>query len=354
MTTFSVCLIVRNEETNIRRVLASVPKHVEIVVGDTGSQDNTKKIASAMGAKVVDVEWNGSFADARNGTAAYATGDYILFLDADEELDSGALTAMRKFAKHHPDQAGAITIRNLIEDEIHIHSMARFYPNNGKYRYAGVVHEMIYYGDTPALSAKTGIIVTHYGYQQEEYERKGKAKRYFELYEQHLRQHPDDGYMLYQLGKLHFSLKQYEEAVLALNRCIALHEEQQLYFPVMAVMLGYALKYIGRSAEAETRLTPYIARYPTFPDLPFLLGLLAMDSGKLPDIENYFRMALAIGDNDNYASVVGTGSFKAAYNLGVFYEITGQLEPARKYYQLASRYGYSPAKQRLQIIKQRL
>ena len=49
--------------------------------------------------------------------------------------------------------------------------------------------------------------------------------------------------------------------------------------------------------------------------------------------------------------VVGCGSFKAAYNLGVFYEVTGNAAKAREYYSLALRQGYAPARERLKLLK---
>ncbi|MFC0212903.1 glycosyltransferase [Paenibacillus chartarius] len=354
MTTFSVCLIVKNEENNIRRVLRSIPKSCEVIVGDTGSTDRTKDIARNLRAKVFDIPWNHDFAEARNAAAAFASGDYILFLDADEELQAGAESALKAFVRKHPKQAGAVAIRNLIGDEVHVHLMARFYPNNGEFQYAGKVHETIFKGDQPAPCLKTGVTIHHYGYDHGVYEAKGKAERYFQLYESCLASDPNNGYMLYQLGKLHFSLKQYEQAEAVLNKGVLLEEEQQLYFPVMLVMLGYTLKNLNRSQEAELLLEKYAAKYSDFPDLPFLLGLLAMDTGKLREIETYFLRALAIGDSDIYTSVHGTGTFKAAYNLGVYYEITGQTDKAFQYYRKAAQYQYAPAKQRLQILRKHL
>ena len=65
--TLSLCMIVKNEENNIRRALKSAKPVVdEMIVVDTGSTDKTKEIAQEMGAKVYDFAWTNSFADARN------------------------------------------------------------------------------------------------------------------------------------------------------------------------------------------------------------------------------------------------------------------------------------------------
>src|SRR3989344_3480106 len=88
MPTLSLCMITKNEELLIRNCLNSVKDLVEeIIIVDTGSIDNTKLIAKKFTNKVFDFKWNDDFAEARNESLKYAGGDWILILDADEELD---------------------------------------------------------------------------------------------------------------------------------------------------------------------------------------------------------------------------------------------------------------------------
>jgi len=82
----SVCLIARNEELNIARAIDSVPGADEVIVVDTGSADATSAIAAEHGARVFSFPWCDDFAAARNFCHDQATGDWILSLDADEEL----------------------------------------------------------------------------------------------------------------------------------------------------------------------------------------------------------------------------------------------------------------------------
>jgi glycosyltransferase involved in cell wall biosynthesis len=88
----SVVIITFNEEANIGRTLASVQPLVadgkgEIIVVDSGSTDRTVEIAKSYGANVLVEQWKG-FAAQKNSAIAKATGDWILSLDADEELNS--------------------------------------------------------------------------------------------------------------------------------------------------------------------------------------------------------------------------------------------------------------------------
>ncbi|HSZ64067.1 MAG TPA: glycosyltransferase family 2 protein [Terriglobales bacterium] len=94
----SVVVITHNEEVNIARTLASVQVLVadgkgEIIVVDSGSTDRTVEIAESFGAKVFIEEWKG-YAAQKNSAIDKAAGDWILSLDADEELEPGLAGAI--------------------------------------------------------------------------------------------------------------------------------------------------------------------------------------------------------------------------------------------------------------------
>ena len=88
MATFSLCMIVKNEEKVLARCLDSICDLMdEIIIVDTGSGDRTKEIAGLYTDRVYDFEWTGSFSDARNFSFSLAGCDYIYCADADEVLD---------------------------------------------------------------------------------------------------------------------------------------------------------------------------------------------------------------------------------------------------------------------------
>src|SRR6266852_6390984 len=104
--TLSVVIITYNEEANIGRTLESVMPLVrdgkgEIIVVDSGSTDRTIEIAKSFGAKVFVEEWKG-FAAQKNLAIDKATGEWVLSLDADEEIS--------------PDLAGYITLAATGDD----------------------------------------------------------------------------------------------------------------------------------------------------------------------------------------------------------------------------------------------
>ena len=96
--TISQCMIVKNEEKNIRRAL-SWGKDImcEQIVVDTGSSDRTVEIAREMGAKIFSFPWINDFAAAKNFAIDQAKGDWIAFLDADESFTRRMQRRFRRY-----------------------------------------------------------------------------------------------------------------------------------------------------------------------------------------------------------------------------------------------------------------
>ena len=87
ISTISACMIVKNEAAFLEGCLSSLSGHVdEIIVVDTGSDDETPAIAQQFGCRVLQYEWRDDFSAARNIALDRATSDWILYIDADERL----------------------------------------------------------------------------------------------------------------------------------------------------------------------------------------------------------------------------------------------------------------------------
>jgi len=110
--TISVVLITHNEESNLGHTLESVKPLVrdgqgEIIVVDSGSTDGTLEIAKSFGAKVFVEPWKG-YAGQKNSAIEKASGDWILSLDADEELSPGAVQAIERILGPDSPKYGAV------------------------------------------------------------------------------------------------------------------------------------------------------------------------------------------------------------------------------------------------------
>ncbi len=95
-----LCMIVKNEALNLARCLNNVLEMVdEIVVVDTGSEDETPAIARIFGARVLRFKWCDDFSAARNYGLAAAASAWILVLDADELIASRDLSVLRRLVE---------------------------------------------------------------------------------------------------------------------------------------------------------------------------------------------------------------------------------------------------------------
>ena len=95
MATISLCMIVKDEEENIKDCLDSVQGIAdEIIIVDTGSTDNTKSIAKNYTDKLYDYTWKDDFSAARNFSFSKATMDYCMWLDADDRMKEGDRTRL--------------------------------------------------------------------------------------------------------------------------------------------------------------------------------------------------------------------------------------------------------------------
>jgi glycosyltransferase involved in cell wall biosynthesis len=101
----SIVIITLNEEANLARTLQSVAWADEIVVLDSGSTDRTREIAESFHAKFFSERWKG-FAAQKNSALQKASGDWILSLDADEEVEPTLAQEIRETLAKNPAESG--------------------------------------------------------------------------------------------------------------------------------------------------------------------------------------------------------------------------------------------------------
>lgn len=112
----SICLITRNQENAIEQALRSLKDlRAEVVVGDTGSTDGTCERARALGARVLSLEWQEDFAAAQNQTLELATGDWVLWLNPDEEYVGPSSDELDAYLQRPEALAYLVRIQHLRE-----------------------------------------------------------------------------------------------------------------------------------------------------------------------------------------------------------------------------------------------
>lgn len=248
----SVAMIVKNEERYIEKVLQSLSKvkediQCEIIVVDTGSEDNTVNICKKYTDKVYFHKWNNNFAHMRNISIQYCTGQWILILDGDEVIENpDELISFFKSGMYKQGNSATVSFKNLISnDDYVLASTFRLFKNDDDFRYDGRVHEQVKMKE-PYL--KTNISILHYGYLSEDHKlMMYKFKRNYELLEKDLKEKPEDIYTLFQMAQTLSMAKKREESLIYIRKACDIANKRSKTLEYIYIYHFYARELLNLS-----------------------------------------------------------------------------------------------------------
>ncbi|OGU33966.1 MAG: hypothetical protein A2068_05390 [Ignavibacteria bacterium GWB2_35_6b] len=203
-------MIIKNEERYLEGCLSSVKGIVdEIVIVDTGSTDNSLKIAEKYNAKIFHFDWNNDFSAARNFALLNSRGDFILYLDADERLSKDSVAELKKLTNGNKLAGYKCTVESpsQVSGSSNVMKYVRLFANHPRIKFTGKAHEQI----EDSLREKnfqiydSNIKIIHLGYDVSEEELKTKAKRNLELLQKDYENNPS-GYNAFQIGQTYVVL----------------------------------------------------------------------------------------------------------------------------------------------------
>lgn len=185
MSSISLSMIVKNEEKHLARCLSSVKEVAdEIVVVDTGSSDTTIEIAKSFGAKIFHFDWINDFSAARNFSLSKCTGNWILYLDADEELSKYSVEELNKIKIQSAAGVNCKVISPGTKTSSgSVFRYPRLFANVSGVKFSGKVHEQIL-DSLMALKlpiVDSNIEIIHHGYSVDEETLKIKKERNLSL-----------------------------------------------------------------------------------------------------------------------------------------------------------------------------
>jgi tetratricopeptide (TPR) repeat protein len=340
--TLSLCMIVRDEEEMLGRCLAAVAPAVdEIVIVDTGSTDRTIEIARSFGARVIERAWTGSFAEARNASFEAATGDWLIYLDADEVLVAQDVAALRQLTGQVWREAFYLMETSFTGDEEDgtgvVHNTLRVFRNRNQYRFEGRLHEQVtgLPHEVPGRVEQTTVRIQHYGYLGSVRDAKAKSQRNIELLRTQQVEGAPNAFLHFNLGMEHAAVGDATSAVKELDRAWALVRAQGLerrdYVPALLVRLANSLVNAGRPADAIALVDEALRLFPGFTDLVFAKAwaLVALDHPD--DAVAAWQTCLEMGDAPaRYCASVGAGTFLPMLALANHHIAAGELGLARE------------------------
>ncbi len=270
LKSLSVCILCRNDRDPLRRALASVaPVAHQIVVCDTGSTDGSIALARSSGALVVERAWDDDFSAARNYALVHAVGDWILLLDADEELMPGGIAALQSAIKSSQVLAYRIPRLDLqrLPAELTTHGVGesgtwmlhpRLHRNGFGLRYTGRCHPqfvrpLTVVADEAGLKlSEAPVLLRHYGYINP-VNLRFKLERGARLMRLELADRPGQTYYEIELGRTLMSLGDPSGVELLRKNAVELWQrraEPTPPLPLSALLLDYLLS----APPNETRL----------------------------------------------------------------------------------------------------
>jgi len=344
----SLCMIVKNEAQNLQRCLTSVAGAVdETIVVDTGSTDDTCKIAHAFGATVHTFPWNDNFGEARNASLELATGDWILILDADEALAEDSKEVLRRITAADDVEGYFVKIINYLGNNKWIEPcpdlVFRLFRNRPDYRFRGAVHEQIV---DVILEKNSGaryqiaedLVILHYGYLDYQIYEKDKKNRNLALLQRELAAAPDNRLLRYHYGVELYRAGRYAEAAAELVKAANGIDPQTIYLPKLLryIVLAYHGARLPDQALEAARLG--LSLFPDYADLYYYAGLISYEQKQYGTAYEYLRKAVSLPEQPAYyASFSGVRGFRAYYHLGRLAEVFVNEEEALRYYILSLR-----------------
>jgi glycosyltransferase involved in cell wall biosynthesis len=343
----SACTIAKNEENTISKSIDSYKYFVdEIIVLDTGSTDDTVKVAREHGATVYHYQWNNDFAAAKNAALDHATGDWIIFLDADEYFveDCGKRVrdAIVEAETRGDGSVGCQMINinkktgNVIAEIFSTRVMKR------GFRYKFSVHEepVREDGKDILIADKSWFFLYHTGYDPEVVE--AKAKRNLDIMLEQMETETDPArkvvYKSY-LSDSYSVMRDHENTIKYATEFIESADEYDIRLigcetkPYLNLLSSLEATDADIN-EIEIWVNKLNDRFPDYPD-----GLLAR--GRMFIQKKMFNSALAEFDktqkfiknySDTYPSAIAGNPAELYYSYGLVYEGLLNVPEALKWY----------------------
>lgn len=337
----SLVMIVKNEEEYLERCLRSVDGIVdEIVIVDTGSTDRTIEIAKSFNAKIIHHKWKDDFSEARNVSIENATGDWVMYLDGDEELTPESRELIKDLISDVTYEGFQFVINNFVgeraTEDFVINVAIRMWRNRPQNRFYGALHEQIIdriQKNGPTKS--TNVQINHYGYLNKPTLEKSKSERNLQIVQKMVNDEPDNAFNHFSLGLEYARLADWENAHLSFEKAAEIlgENKEPYYAHVLALNRVRSLRNLGRIDDTLALIERLHVRYSAFPDLYLNKALVLSDANKFVEAIKVLKDLTNLNvDYAKYATQSGINTFRPYYMLGRVHEHIGDEKQAVYWY----------------------
>ncbi|OPJ58357.1 tetratricopeptide repeat-containing glycosyltransferase family 2 protein [Clostridium oryzae] len=340
----SLCMIVKNEEEYLPQCLESVKDVVdEIIIIDTGSTDRTIDIAKSYRAKVYPYKWNNNFSEARNESLKYATKDWILILDADDELKGQYKDNFKALVNMELDEKAVYIFEtlNYYGDKadnncITVNLNPRMFRNNRGIHYEGEIHNQLMYKNNQYDAICNDVKIYHYGYLNKTIKAKDKRNRNISILNEKIKKEPDEGFNYFNLGNEYMALGDTRKALECYYKAYENFNPLTGFGPILLLRIIVANYNIREYNTALKFVDIATNNYDKFSDAYFFKALIYKDLGKITLQIKALEKCIEIGEPPaKLKFFYGSGGYKAYYELANVYMLFKDYDMAYKYYSKA-------------------
>ena len=324
---------------------------------DTGSTDDSPRIAGAFGARVVHAEWRDDFAAARNTALEHARGRFILYIDADEAAHGLSRAALES----HLRDPGLVasTVRFRTRTGFTRYREYRLFRNDPRIRFKNVIHETMVPDIHTVMSTDhleighSALAIDHFGYDGDQ---DAKHRRNIPMLRKRLARDPEHVYSWNHLGHALDGLGDAPGALAAWRRAVQVVRSRGVQSPLDRLPYGSLLVHPGGAGDDPDLLAEALERFGDDHLFRWLHGRRLLASGRLEEAVAIFE-ALTVIEADQLcdpdgiaydARIFGVFSYEA---LALCYFRLQRFADSARYYALAHAADpLNPA----HLIKQRL
>lgn len=314
----SIAIMAKNEEKNIGKTLSALKTlekdlNIEIIVVDTGSDDTTMDIAKKYTNKVYFHEWENDFGKMRNISLSYCTGDWVLIVDADEELTNAQeLVDFFKKGIYKNYNSASVIVRSYEYEggPQRVDGIARLFKFTDNFQYTGNIHEQPSYIE-PNYVSKIEFI--HSGYCKKDYKFiTDKFDRNLTLLLEKLKNQPNDAMTAYQIYSTFITVNKKDEAMKFLMKAVKLAQNGGKFFWQDQYVLTESARRLydfGYNKEALNIALFGIKNLNENIDLNFIAAQAYINLGDISNYYKYINNYLKLIDNDQIISAIKQKGF---------------------------------------------
>ena len=298
---FSASMIVRNEEGFLEGCLESIRDVVdEIVIVDTGSTDQSKAIAEKFNARVFDFSWKDDFSQARNEALKHCSGEWILYIDADERLRHVEREEVRDLLSDYNKVAFTVKFHPITGYTAY--REFRLFRNDPRIRFRGVIHETIVpsirqVADEDNLEiGKSSLVIDHIGYDEDQAH---KHMRNLPLLRMQVERDPKRIYLWWHLGVVLKALGDLEGAEEAWKSAIEVIRQKKTVDPADSQPYYDLIRLRYEKGDDVTKLvTEAQELFPENYLIIWIKGMMLMHGHHFKDAIPMFKFLTSIGASD--------------------------------------------------------